>query len=259
MKIVAALTAKDEDWIIKKTLSVLNKFCDKIIILDDNSTDNTEKICRSFEKVDWHVRKKRTNIWERKEAEGLNECFTLAAKHNPDYILMLDADEIPTPSFINFINNIDTSVSAWCIRMINLQPDINHYRTDNFFTSGGIRINNDPFGGRGWRKTVLIKYDENFNYTYNFNIQKGGTSQYHPAPQNLKNVKLTEDFYVIHYGRLGQKYKSGEKNRFYSLIESRDGKGTYENRLKHHEECRTKTGINGMGVKKCLSEWFWDE
>ena len=30
MKIVATLTAKDEDWIIKKTLSVLDKFCDKM-------------------------------------------------------------------------------------------------------------------------------------------------------------------------------------------------------------------------------------
>ena len=38
--------------------------------------------------------------------KGLNECFTLAAIHNPDYILMLDADEIPTPSIITFLENI---------------------------------------------------------------------------------------------------------------------------------------------------------
>ena len=83
MKLIAALTAKNEEWIIGKTLEVLSIFCDKIIILDDNSTDKTKDICKSFEKVEWNVRKKRKNIWQRNEAEGLHECFHLAAKHNP--------------------------------------------------------------------------------------------------------------------------------------------------------------------------------
>lgn len=258
MKIVAALTTKNEDWIIEKTLSVLNIFCDKIIILDDNSDDNTEKICKSFEKVEWTVRKKRDNIWDRKEAEGLHECFTLATKHNPDYILMLDADEIPTPNIVNFLKNIDSSYNAFTIRMINLQPDEKHYRVDKFITELGSRQNHDPFAPNSWRKTVLIKYDKNFNYTYNFNIQKGGTSKYHPAPQNLQNVKFIDDFYVIHYGKLNEKYISGEKDKFYALIESHNGQGTYEDRLKHHYLCRIGSGPNGPELKTCLKDWFWD-
>ena len=260
MKLIAALTAKNEEWIIGKTLEVLSKFCDKIIILDDNSIDNTENICKSFEKVEWNIRKKRENLWERNEAEGLNECFHLAAKHNPEYILMLDSDEIPTPSFIKFFNNIDSSINAWSVRFINLFKDENHYRKDNFRTITGVNITHDPFLNNGWRKTILVKYDKHYKYTYNFNIKKGGTSKFHPSPQNIPNpIVSTEDFFVIHYGKINQAYISGEKDRFYALIEHKDGKGSLEERLRHHELCRTGSGPNGPHYVECPKEWFWDK
>tara|TARA_R110002073_G_scaffold217844_3_gene378124 strand:+ start:3267 stop:4046 length:780 start_codon:yes stop_codon:yes gene_type:complete len=258
MNLIAALTTKNEDWIINKTLGILNKFCDKIVILDDSSEDNTEQICKSFKKVDWHLRKKRENIWDRNEAEGLNELFNIAASYNPQYILMLDADEIPTPNFIDFFNNIDKNVNAWSVRFINLHKDEFHYRTDCFNTLTGINITHDPFLNNGWRKTILVKYDKNYNYTYNFNIKKGGTSKYHPSPQNIPNPVInTEEFYIIHYGKINDRYISGAKDKFYALIEHKDGKGSYQERLKHHYLCRTGSGPNGPIYKKCPDNWFW--
>ena len=257
MKLICGITTKNEEWIIGKTLSVLTKFCDKIIILDDNSTDKTEKICKSFSKVEFIKRKPRKNIWDRKEAEGLNELFLNCGKYNPEYILFLDADEIPTPSFLNFFNNINKNVEAWCIRMINLQKNENHFRIDNFKTKNGTNINNDPFFNNGWRKTVLLKYNSNKKYIYNLQIQKGGTSKFHPLPLNLEKVENTEKFYIIHYGKINKKYMNGEKDRFYALIESKNGKGTYEERLLHHKMCRTGAGPNGPVYKKCKKEWFW--
>lgn len=258
MKLVCGITTKNEDWIIKKTLSVLTNFCDKIIILDDSSTDKTEEICKSFEKVVFHKRKPREHIYQREEAKGLNELFNLVCQNNPDYILLLDADEIPTPSFINFLNNIDKSVNAWSVRFINLFKDSKHYRKDKFITKNGSNIIHDPFFKDGWRKTILIKYDKNFNYTYNLSVQKGGTSKNHPSPQNIKEpIVKTEDFNIIHYGKINPSYTSGEKDKFYSLIEEKNGIGSYKERLLHHYLCRTGSGPNGPEYVECPKEWFW--
>lgn len=256
--LVAGITTKNEEWIVGKTLSVLTKFCDKVVVLDDNSDDGTKDICLSFDKVEWNVRQKRENIWERKEAEGLYECFSLAANHNPEYILMLDADEIPTPSFINFFNSIDKDINAWSVRMINLFKDGLHYRTDNFTTSMGANIFHNPFYQQGWRKTVLTRYNNSHAYTYNFSVQKGGTSKNHPCPQNIPDpISSTEDFYMIHYGKINPMYVSGGKDEFYALIESHDGKGSFKDRLAHHQLCRTGHGPGGPEYRQCSKDWFW--
>jgi len=258
MRLVCGITTKNEEWIIDKTLSILSKFCHKIIILDDSSTDNTLNIANKYSKVHIFHRKPRNEIWERNEAEGLQECFNLTKQFNPDYILMLDADEVPTPDFINFFNNIDTNINAWSVRMINLYKDEKHYRIDNFITKTGVSITHDPFKNSGWRKTVLVKYNPNFNYTYNLEIQKGGTSKNHPSPQNITEpIRATEEFYIIHYGKLNKKYLAGEKDKFYALMEHKNGKGNLEERLMHHYLCRTGSGPNGEEYVKCPNEWFW--
>ena len=255
MKLVAGLTSKNEEWIIGKTLGILSRFCDEIVVLDDGSTDKTVEICKSFDKVILNHRKQRENIWDRKEAEGLNELFNLCGSRKPDYILMLDSDEIPTPSILSFLKKIsdtdNNDIDGYSIRMINLQKDENHYRIDEWKPGGQVH---NPFQGDGWRKTVIIKYDENYEYKYNLKIQKGGTSKFHPAPANLRKVEKIEDFYGIHYGKLSKKYISREKDRFYALIESHDGKGSYQQRLKHHEKCKGGKPI----YKECKKEWFWD-
>ena len=43
-KVIAGLTSKDEDWVIDKTLNSLVQYCEKVIVYDDGSTDNTESI-----------------------------------------------------------------------------------------------------------------------------------------------------------------------------------------------------------------------
>ena len=161
-KIVAAIPVKNEDWIIDKTLSVLDRFCDSILILDDNSTDKTEEICKSYDKVDWYVREKRDEFDGNRALGGIQkqELFDLIVPKSPDYILMLDADEIPTPSILPFLENIDESVTVWGSRMINLWQDENHYRYDSYTTKFGGRVNWDPFLPNAWVKYPLLKYDK---------------------------------------------------------------------------------------------------
>jgi hypothetical protein len=139
--------------------------------------------------------------------------------------------------------------------MINLYKDRNHYRTDSFVTSHGVNINHNPFSNPCWRKTALLKVEKDFKYFYEKDAAIGGVSKYHPLPGNIPSpVVDTEGFYIMHYGKLNEKYTSGEKHKTYAKIEEQAGRGSYENRFSHHELCRKE----GSPVyKKCDSEWFW--
>jgi len=257
-KIVAGLTTKNEEWIVAKTINCLTKFCDSIIVYDDGSDDRTEEICRSYEKVKWYTRPPHDPL-KREEALQRFELINILKKHDLDYALLLDADEIPTPSIVNFINNIDEDVHLWQARMINLWGSEKHYRVDSFKTEHGAQVNWDPFLSNSWKKYPFLKFDKNFDYTYNLKVQKGGCSRYHPSPENVPNpVKFQEDFYIIHYGKIAPSFLSGERLKFYARIEEMAGKGTYESRLKHHQVC---SGLNPYGetkLKECKKEWFWD-
>ena len=73
-------------------------------------------------------------------------------------------------------------------------------------------------------------------------------------PEPIKN---TEDFYIIHYGKLDPRYISGKKDKRYAEIEVAAGKGTMRERLMHHYLCRTGSGPIGEEYVECPKEWFW--
>jgi glycosyltransferase involved in cell wall biosynthesis len=250
-KVVGGVTTKDEDWIIEKTLKALDKFCDSIIVYDDGSTDKTEEISKSFDKVEWHVRPKH-NPLKREEAKQRLELINLLKPKNADYVMLLDADEVPTPSIIPFIENIDESITTWRIRMINLWGSEDNYRYDKY---GGNDW--DPFGKEYWGKYPLMKFDKDYDYQYNLRVQKGGCSQYHPAPINLNGtISSTDDFHILHYGYLSEFHLSGKKDEFYAKIEEEDGKGSFERRLNHHKNSKRTDTLKLRPSKK---EWFWNE
>jgi len=197
-KVVVGMRTKNENWIIDKTLKALSNFCDTVVIYDDQSTDNTEEICKSYDFVDWNSSPSRDPyIWN--AGQQATDVFKFVEKHDPDYILMLDADEIPTPSIINFFDSIDGEVNLWKTRMVNLIRDQYHYRTDKYRTTAGVNINWNPFGDEAWSKHTLMKYNKEHSYTYEpLKIGLGSFGPVHPAPNNVPSPhKSTEDFYIF--------------------------------------------------------------
>jgi glycosyltransferase involved in cell wall biosynthesis len=258
MKLVAGIPTKNEEWIIKKTLDVLITFCDKIIILDDNSDDNTEFICSQYHNVVFIKRDIIDICNTGMSATGKQELFNHMISYEPEYILMLDADEIPTPTFIPYFDNIynnPSNIVGWRPVFINLFNDNKHYRVDSFTTSHGINIDWNPYSKDAWKKTVLLKYNAVHTYTYNLSNIIGGISNNHPFPEDLYgDIIETDEFNIIHYGKLNPKYINGEKHKQYALIESRSRKLDYNQQLLHHMLCNSN---DTLALKRCLNEWFW--
>ncbi|KQR93858.1 hypothetical protein ASG01_08340 [Chryseobacterium sp. Leaf180] len=97
MKLSVAIITFNEERIIGKTLSAIHSLADEIVIVDSNSTDRTEEICRSFSKVKF-ISQKFPGFGQQKNS-ALNHC-------QGEWILFLDSDEIPDETAKNDIQKI---------------------------------------------------------------------------------------------------------------------------------------------------------
>jgi len=86
MKLSVAFITFNEDRIIEKNLSAIHDLADEIIVVDSFSTDRTVEICKKFPKVKFVQRKF--------EGFGKQKNYAISLC-NADWILFLDADEIP--------------------------------------------------------------------------------------------------------------------------------------------------------------------
>ncbi len=93
-KISIVYITLNEERNIGRSLEVTSLLTDDIVVLDSGSTDRTEEICRSYPNVSFH-----STVWKG-YSETKNQANTLAKY---DYILSLDADEIPSKELIKSI------------------------------------------------------------------------------------------------------------------------------------------------------------
>ncbi len=86
MRILIACIARDETHrYLESALHAWDSFADKIVFLDDGSTDDTAKVARSFDKVAYHTLPDNDPLWG-KEAKHRSALFSLALGHAEDSI-----------------------------------------------------------------------------------------------------------------------------------------------------------------------------
>ena len=160
-KIVVMYRVKNEERWIEQSIKSVYDFCDEIVIFDDNSTDNTKKICTQFDKV-VEIHSKTDSSFD--ESRDRNLLLNMAIKRKPDLLLSLDGDEIFLPNSGKIIEEeidiLHVEEHVFEFQLFTLWDNFNQIRIDGAFSSfwqkrmfrlkdqpSDLKINDSPYPG----------------------------------------------------------------------------------------------------------------
>jgi len=155
MLIGMMLVRNEADRWLRQVLEQMRQVCDKIIVLDDCSTDNTPNVCLEYGAI---VCYSQEPIWATNEVSLRKFLWYMASlvARNGDWILCLDADET--------IHNIDLlpacvkaaeecGADGLAFSLYDMWSPT-HYRYDDFWNAHT----------RGW--VMCVRYDAGKEYTW---------------------------------------------------------------------------------------------
>lgn len=194
-RVIVVTPVKNESSIIGRFLACCSMFADKIILLDQNSTDDTLSIAKQFPKVEIHVNSD-SRYDEQGRQKRLLELARTAGGKNP-VILALDADEIPTATILNSPEWISVlqSPPGTVLRMSRLeilpgcQQVLVHDRWPFGYVDDGAEHSGELF------HSIRV-----------------------PMPPN-RNEIITSQIKVLHYSFVRAELQAA-KNRFYCIKEN---------------------------------------
>ena len=182
--------------------------CDKLVVVDDFSTDGTDSICLEATK---HVFRWAKYTFEENESYLREFLFKECAKlcNENDWIVILDADEILlNPNLLrNTLENLETSVKNLGLRLYDMWNDT-QYREDQYWNAHK----------RYWN--MCYRYTKTINYTWNRSKLHCGR-----LPNEIYNFNhaICNYVYIKHMGWSTEKDR---KNKYYRYIRL-DPKGEY--------------------------------
>ena len=88
----AMITRNEEARYLDEVITDLEEYCHEIVVLDDDSTDGTKEIIKSYDKTRLYTTQK--PMFHESEAKIKNVLWKqILPKHHPDWVLTVDADE----------------------------------------------------------------------------------------------------------------------------------------------------------------------
>lgn len=153
MRISATVITYNEEKHIKKCIDSLSKVADEIVVVDSFSTDQTESICRSYEKVRF-IENRFEGYVEQKQF-GIEQAVY-------DWIISLDGDECLSDRLIQEIREIKQGPAS-CSQAYSM-PRLNNYcgrwiRHGAWYPDRKIRFWNrrsGSWGGTNPHDTVVL-------------------------------------------------------------------------------------------------------
>lgn len=214
MKVYGMALVRNEagKW-LDKWLYQMHKLCDKIIVLDDCSTDNT---ILKMQTPKTKIYQNTECLWETNEIIARKKLwnYTIQECKNEDWILCLDADELFDSNHLDYINWVFKHLYKYPIenidgigfKLFDMWNDT-HYRQDNWWTAHF----------RYW--CMAVRYNKNKIYTWsNKKLHCGRFPLNSSAKMNPTNIP------IIHMGWSTEKLRK-EKYERYMKIDGKNKNG----------------------------------
>lgn len=149
--LVQMIVRNEENGHLKEVLTSISEYADKIVILDDASTDKTPEICASFPKVILKCRKGKP-LWPINESKLRTELWEEVRKLKPEWVLTQDADELFDNSFKERLPELLNSKFDWiAFRLCDMWTE-DSYRIDGYWSPTFrrlFRFRDEPFAIKG--------------------------------------------------------------------------------------------------------------
>ena len=71
----------------------------------------------------------------------------------------------------------------------------------------------------------------------------------------IKILDIIEKSKIVHYGKIRNSFLNGEKNKYYAQIEAQTQNYNYEQRIAHHESCRSEKTLQLRKLDPLMKDW----
>lgn len=207
-KLTLSMIVKNESGrYLDQVLQAVKPYINDAVIIDDGSTDNTVQICKRELKGIKHTIIENKKSTFASEAKLRKQQWQETIKTNPDWILLLDADEVPESKFATEIKNL----------MHNPDVDVYGFQLYDFWKPGYYR-DDALWDAHNRYSYFLVRYQP--KYHYKFNHKKQHSERY---PDNLLDT-MTYCDYPLRIKHLGW-LKDADKKRKYQRYMELDPEG----------------------------------
>lgn len=195
------LVRNEQHRYLYSVMDVLRDMCDRVIVLDDASTDFTASICESYGCEVFHNQESMfADEWRAR-----SKLWDLTVATNPQWILALDADEAfepdgqgDIPGIVRTAENLQADTVSF--PLYDLWGDEDHYRDDRLWNAHK----------RQW--AVMMRYRPGVVYHWREQAHHCGR-----LPVNIGHRVLNSSLRLLHYGWMRSEDRRRKYERYMAL------------------------------------------
>ncbi|HUN41655.1 MAG TPA: glycosyltransferase [Acetobacteraceae bacterium] len=214
--VIGAMRVRNEGHHIAEVIERALGICARVVVLSDNSTDDTVAVCRSFGERVTVVESPFTGL---DEARDKNFLLQKLLPLRPDWVLWIDGDEVLErrgPEMIRDAIMRSQFVVTYTLRIAYIWDDLNHVRVDGIF---GRMVRASLFSLRGQNTESLHFATTGF----------GGNLHCGNVPRGLVGSTAALGVRLKHLGYLSR----AERERKYAWYNSVDPNNAAEDNYRH--------------------------